>query len=66
MTVIHPCPICGTTLSEGLEICAFHPCVYGDNWAIENRAMCDFIHRGVIQEIPQPAPPLDEAYYLID
>ena len=26
-------------------MCPHHHCVYGDDWAVANRIMCDFFHR---------------------
>jgi len=28
-------------------MCAHHVASYGDDWAMGNRIMCDFLHRGV-------------------
>jgi hypothetical protein len=40
------CALCGhPTVDAGL--CAYHGTVY-DDWAIGNRVMCDFIHRGIV------------------
>ena len=29
-------------------LCSHHGVEYGDDWARENRVMCDFIHRGIV------------------
>ena len=29
-------------------LCPHHHCVYGDDWAVANRIMCDFFHRGKV------------------
>lgn len=42
------CASCGlTTLSGDVALCPHHHAVYGDDWAIMNRIMCDFFHRGI-------------------
>jgi len=40
------CASCGLQLSGDAALCPHHHCVYGDDWAIANRIMCDFFHRG--------------------
>lgn len=42
------CYICGSTLVERYYVCPHHIEVYGDNWAMGNKVMCDFFHRGVV------------------
>jgi len=42
------CASCGLQLAGEFALCPHHHCVYGDNWAIGNRIMCDFFHRGVV------------------
>jgi hypothetical protein len=41
------CPSCGTALNNGSEMCGHHTSANGDGWSIENRAICDFIHRKI-------------------
>src|SRR5207247_5228590 len=42
------CASCGLQLSGDAALCPHHHCVYGDDWAVANRIMCDFFHRGKI------------------
>ena len=39
------CASCGLQLTGDAGLCPHHHCVYGDDWAIANRIMCDFFHR---------------------
>jgi hypothetical protein len=39
------CASCGLQLSGESALCPHHHCVYGDDWAVANRIMCDFFHR---------------------
>ena len=39
------CASCGLQLSGQAALCPHHHCVYGDDWAVANRIMCDFFHR---------------------
>ena len=49
------CAACGLELSRDAELCPHHHCVYGDDWAVGNRIMCDFFHRGQLpSRLPQP------------
>jgi hypothetical protein len=34
-------------------MCAHHVASYGDDWAMSNRIMCDFLHRGVVSPSPE-------------
>jgi hypothetical protein len=34
-------------------MCAHHAAGYGDDWAMSNRIMCDFLHRGVVSPPPE-------------
>jgi hypothetical protein len=42
------CASCGLQLSGDAGLCPHHHCVYGDDWAVANRIMCDFFHRGKV------------------
>ena len=42
------CSSCGLQLSRDDGLCPHHLCVYGDDWAVANRIMCDFFHRGIV------------------
>jgi hypothetical protein len=39
------CASCGLQLSGDAALCPHHHCVYGNDWAVANRIMCDFFHR---------------------
>jgi len=39
------CASCGLQLSGDAGLCPHHHCVYGDDWAVANKIMCDFFHR---------------------
>jgi hypothetical protein len=41
------CACCGTVIGDA-GLCSHHGVEYGDDWARENRVMCDFIHRGIV------------------
>ena len=40
------CPLCGAAPNNDTGLCAFHAPI--DDWAAENRIMCDAIHRRVL------------------
>lgn len=42
------CAWCGLQLTGDTALCPHHRCVYGDDWAVANRIMCDFFHRGKV------------------
>ena len=42
------CASCGLQLYGEFALCPYHHLVYGDNWGMSNRIMCDFLHRGVV------------------
>ncbi len=50
------CASCGLQLLGDFALCPHHHyhCVYGDDWAVTNRVMCDFIHR---KKVPVRLPP---------
>jgi len=39
------CASCGLQLSGNAALCPHHHYVYGNDWAVANRIMCDFVHR---------------------
>lgn len=41
------CSVCGSEVSEEFGICRHHHLSLETGWAENNRAMCDFFHRGV-------------------
>jgi hypothetical protein len=46
------CVECGYPTFEPEGLCAHHGIGYGDNWAMANRIMCDFLHRGIVSARP--------------
>ncbi len=55
--MIRVCPICGLNPGGDALMCSHHSAPYGDDWSARNRAMCDFIHRG----IAGPSVPMTDA-----
>jgi hypothetical protein len=45
LPVMSLCASCGLQLTGDAGLCPHHHCVYGDDWAVANRIMCDFFHR---------------------
>ena len=45
------CPYCGAEVIGRNRVCLAH-LVADPDWAAANRAMCDFVHRGVTLETP--------------
>lgn len=39
------CASCGAQLAGVASLCSHHPLAHGDDWAVVNRVMCDFLHR---------------------
>jgi len=46
------CAFCGTAMTAPGNLCAFHLTLASDDWAMTNRSMCDFIHRGRVPDRP--------------
>ena len=42
------CASCGLQSAGDVALCPHHHTVYGDDWAAGNRAVCAFIHRGIM------------------
>lgn len=41
--------LCALCANSDVELCSYHHFVpVGDDWAASNRAMCDFLHRGIV------------------
>lgn len=40
------CASCGLQLSGDVALCPHHHCVYSDDWAVSNRLICNWLHRG--------------------
>lgn len=55
------CPVCGCAVSDS-AMCANHTYAQDSegDWAANNRAMCNYIHRGIIpQRLELPERPLE-------
>jgi len=46
------CACCGQPTGDHDGLCAFHTLDTAD-WAVSNRIMCDFIHRGIVAPRPR-------------
>ena len=43
------CASCGLTIPDDVGLCPHHHVAYGgDDWAVANRIMCDFLHRRTV------------------
>ncbi len=42
------CAYCGLPICRADVLCTHHTSVVSDDWAVGNRIMCDFIHRGIM------------------
>ena len=42
------CALCGQALDAGTALCAYHHWRVDDGWAVENRIICDLLHRGIV------------------
>jgi len=42
------CIQCGYPTSGPDDMCAHHVASHADDWAMGNRIMCDFLHRGIV------------------
>jgi hypothetical protein len=45
------CIQCGYPTSGADDMCAHHVASYADDWAVSNRIMCDFLHRGNVSRL---------------
>ena len=48
------CIQCGYPTSGPDDMCAHHVAAFGDDWAVGNRIVCDFLHRGIVSPPPEP------------
>lgn len=50
------CSQCGLQIASDFSLCPHHAChnIHGQDWAVGNRIMCDFFHRGKVP--PRLAP----------
>lgn len=42
------CAQCGLDMPGDSGLCLHHHTVYGEDWHVGNKIMCDFFHRGVV------------------
>jgi len=55
------CVFCGHAVVGSRDLCAYHDAAHEDDWAVGNRIMCDFVHRGIVgrgtpaRGAPEPA-----------
>jgi len=62
------CAVCGHTTGEPGSVCGYHGAGHGDDWARENRLMCDLLHRGITSSTPREVdwPERFETYGYVD
>jgi hypothetical protein len=46
------CALCGHPTFGADGLCTYHSTSHGDDWALGNRIMCDFLHRGIVTPTP--------------
>ncbi len=47
------CALCGAELARNASLCSHHVLAHGNDWAVVNRFMCDFVHR---RQVPPGVP----------
>jgi hypothetical protein len=55
------CSVCGQRVVGNAGLCAHHAAVSTDSWAVGNRILCDFFHRGIAPLRLPAADRIDEA-----
>jgi len=55
------CSVCGQRVVGNAGLCAHHAAVSTDSWAVGNRILCDFFHRGIAPPRLTAADRIDEA-----
>ena len=50
------CVHCGQPVVDSSGLCTYHVTGRGKDWAMGNRIMCDFFHRGIV--LPSPSEPV--------
>ena len=60
------CALCGQALAMGASLCASHQRAPDGSWAVENRIMCDFLHRGIVPPRLSVAERADAATHAAD
>ena len=53
------CAFCGHRTEDPGSVCGHHSTGHGDDWARENRLMCDLLHRGMKPSTLRKADPLE-------
>lgn len=53
------CAFCGYSTLGSPGLCSHHALSDGNGWAVSNRIMCDFVHRGIVPPTPGDLP-IDE------
>jgi hypothetical protein len=64
--VVSLCALCGQALTMGASLCAYHQPAPGGSWAVENRIVCDFVHRGIAPPRLSAAERADAATHAAD
>jgi hypothetical protein len=59
--VMSPCSVCGQRVVGNAGLCAHHDAVSTDSWALGNRILCDFLHRGIAPARLPASERIDEA-----
>jgi hypothetical protein len=52
-TMLNICPACGFIIPWGVELCPHHAAAGRSDWALGNKAWCDFFHRGVVPPVAE-------------
>lgn len=57
------CSVCAQPTLGDSDVCVFHLYGQGDDWAVGNRVICDFLHRGIVRRAPRRR---DDALELVE
>ena len=60
------CAMCGMQLFGETDLCPHHHSAQPSDWAVDNRIMCDFIHRGVVPQRVVAADDCDDYALVFD
>jgi len=58
---IGQCWVCGQRVVGNAGLCAHHAAMSTKNWAVGNRILCDFFHRGIAPPRLPAADRIDKA-----
>ena len=50
--VVSLCVLCRQPTLDSRSLCTYHHSGPVDDWAVGNRIMCDFLHRGIVSPTP--------------